>query len=216
MFDVGANVGDTTEAFTRCGATVVAFEPNPECVDRLRRRFAGRDQVTIEPCGVSSTGGHLELAVCDAADTLSTFSGKWQTGRFSSYAWNRNITVPVITLDDALERHGVPTFIKIDVEGFELEVLAGLSVLPSYLCLEYTSEFSGDAVAAVERLSGIGSCRFALSPGETGRLASEYWLSASSVANALMDLTGDSWGDLWMVRGDMESATAPIPLRLRR
>jgi len=99
------------------------------------RLFYGRNSdVTIEPVAVGRASGTISMMVNPDNPTVSTASHEivsaardapgWEAQR-----WTRTIRVPVTTLDSLIARHGMPAFIKIDVEGFELEVLAGLSHL---------------------------------------------------------------------------------------
>ena len=96
------------------------------------------------PIGLGSNPSIVELKISDA-HVLSSMSNRWiesttQSGRFSSYNWDKSIDVKVDTLDNMLTKFGIPKFIKIDVEGYELEVLEGLSHPVKYLSLEFTSE----------------------------------------------------------------------------
>ena len=73
-------------------------------------------------------------------------------------AWTRAIRVPVTTLDALIARHGMPTFIKIDVEGFEEEALAGLARPPRALSFEFTT-IQRDVAAGLSRtLRGARLC----------------------------------------------------------
>ena len=83
------------------------------------------------PIGLGANPSVVELKISDA-HVLSSMSNRWiesttQSGRFSSYNWNKSIDVKVDTLDNMFTKFGVPRFVKIDVEGYELEVLQGLS-----------------------------------------------------------------------------------------
>ncbi len=54
------------------------------------------------------------------------------------------IKVPVTTLDDAIKSYGLPSFCKIDVEGFEMQVLRGLSQPIKVMTLEYDTSEAGN------------------------------------------------------------------------
>jgi FkbM family methyltransferase len=129
VFDVGSHVGDRIGSFRRLGCRVVAVEPQPRLV-RILRCFYGRDpDVAIEPMAIAAAPGSIELFVnLDNASLTTASSGfvaaasGWRGER-----WTGRLVTPAITLDQLIERHGEPIFAKIDVEGFEAEVLAGLS-----------------------------------------------------------------------------------------
>jgi FkbM family methyltransferase len=117
----------STAGRTGCGG-----EPQPAAVKVLRLFYGRNSDVTIEPVAVGRATGTISMMVNPDNPTVSTASHEivraardapgWEAQR-----WTRTIRVPVTTLDSLIARHGMPTFIKIDVEGFELEVLAGLS-----------------------------------------------------------------------------------------
>ena len=85
-------------------------------------------------------------------------------------------------------RHGVPAFCKIDVEGYELEVLCGLSRPIPALSFEYLSVCLDRARACVARLAELGQYQFNWSVGESHRLRSDGWLDADRLLACLGDL----------------------------
>jgi hypothetical protein len=96
-----------------------------------------------------------------------------ETTRVPSFAWvdwSGRLEVPVTTLDALIEAHGEPAFAKIDVEGMEHEVLAGLSRPLRALSFEFVPSSMSSALASLERLEALGRYRFEVSLGEEMRL----------------------------------------------
>jgi FkbM family methyltransferase len=126
VFDVGAHVGDRVAAFRRLGARVVAVEPQPALRATLKF-FHGRDAaVMIEPVALGRTEGSVELKLNLDNPTVSTASADFIRAAdgargWERQAWTKTLAVPMTTLDALIARHGVPAFVKIDVEGFEAE-----------------------------------------------------------------------------------------------
>jgi FkbM family methyltransferase len=206
VFDVGAHVGDRVASFRRLGAKVVAIEPQPALVTTLRILF-GRDRdVVIEPYAVGASEGTVALKLNVDNPTVSTASDAfiaategaagWQGQR-----WNRSVTVPAVTLDALIARHGLPAFIKIDVEGFEAEALAGLSQAPKALSFEFTTIQKDVAQASIARCGMLGFDAFNASLGESLHFVAEEWLSAGPIGAWLDRVPAeDNSGDIYAIR----------------
>ena len=106
-----------------------------------------------------------------------------KSGRFSNYKWNKSIDVQVNTLDNMISRYGSPEFTKIDVEGYEFEVLNGLSQPIKTISFEFTSEEKKQAFACLERLNKIADYRFKFSEGEKMEFNNEEWLQNLNSVN---------------------------------
>ena len=175
-FDIGAHVGDRTACFRRLGARVVAAEPQPALARFLRRRFGRDPAVVLVPQAVGAHAGRVTLHVNDANPTVSTASAAFlraaegATG-WEGQRWTRSIGVRATTLAALARRHGTPDFIKIDVEGFEAEVLAGLHRPVPALSFEFTTIQRDVAQAAIARLAALGYRAFSASLGESLRFA---------------------------------------------
>ena len=202
VFDVGAHVGDRIASFRRLGARVVAVEPQRAMVRALRLLY-GRDQaVTIEPVAVGGQAGRARMLINSDNPTVSTVSPAfvaaaegapgWETQRWSEFA-----EVEVTTLDTLIARHGVPAFIKIDVEGFEAEALSGLSRAVPALSFEFTTIQPEVALACIEQCAAMGYARFNAALGESQAMVDE-WVGAKEIARWLSALphTANS-GDIY-------------------
>jgi FkbM family methyltransferase len=192
-FDIGAHVGSRVRAWRTLGATVVAVEPQPDCLRVLRLLF-GRDQkVEIVPKAIGAEPGRARLAISTATPTVSSLSPDWieevaVDRRFSRVRWNSWVEVDVVTLNDLLATHGEPAFCKVDVEGFELEVLMGLTRPLRALSFEYLPMAHDRTLAVLQRVEGLGSYEYNYSPIETMRFSSERWLDAPALVALLDDV----------------------------
>ncbi|OLB81760.1 MAG: methyltransferase [Actinobacteria bacterium 13_2_20CM_2_71_6] len=193
-FDIGAHVGSRVRAWRRLGARVIAVEPQPDCL-RVLRLFFGRDRgVTIVPEAAGATAGRARLALSTTTPTVSSMSPEWIESvaadrSFARVRWDHAVEVAVTTLDDLIAVHGEPAFCKIDVEGFEVDVLAGLSRPLRALSFEYLPPAHDAALTAlgiVERLGAqAGGYLYNYAPIETMRFASEHWLDAADLVRLL-------------------------------
>jgi FkbM family methyltransferase len=207
VFDVGSHVGDRIAAFRRLGARVVAVEPQPALVQTLRLLY-GRDRaVTIEPVAVGRRAGTVALNLNLDNPTVSTASDdliRAAAGApgWEGQTWTRTIRAPLTTLDLLIARHGMPAFVKIDVEGFEADVLAGLARPAAGLSFEFTTIQPDLAAACIDRCTTLGYCRFNAALGESQALVHPHWLSAPELARWLAALPVESnSGDIYAVLG---------------
>lgn len=200
-FDIGAHVGNRARALRAAGARVVAVEPQPAFATFLRATLPG--DITVRAEAVGPAPGEAELAVSRLHPTVSSLAGGFpaEAGAapgFGHVRWDARLRVPVTTLDALIAEHGAPAFVKIDVEGFEAEVLAGLSRPVPALAFEYLPPLRAGAQAAVRRLAALGPYRFNPVRGEAPAFLWPEWRDAGATLDWLAGLPPDAGsGDLY-------------------
>ena len=206
VFDVGAHLGDRSVAFAALGARVIAFEPQPHIARLLRLLVGSSERITVREEAVGARPGTEHLAISRRTPTVSTLSGPWRkqlaqtNAGFRSVQWEESVPVSVVTLDGLIECYGMPSFCKIDVEGYEAEVLAGLSRPVAGVSVEFVAGQLDVACACVTRLQELGSYRFNVVPGERRSFAFKTWIDANAaVAWIESGADGIASGDLYAV-----------------
>lgn len=202
-FDIGAHVGSRVRCFRKLGARVVAVEPQPDLA-RLLELVYGRDaDVVILRSAVGREAGRSRLLVSARAPTVTTLSRHWiddvrADESFAGIRWSEGDEVELVTLDMLIAKHGVPSFVKIDVEGLEADVLAGLSTAVPALSFEYLPAARRVALECVDRLDELGDYRFNWSRGESHVLGATKWLGSNDIRRFVETLaSGSGSGDVY-------------------
>ena len=199
FFDIGAHLGEKSKKILNKNLKIVMLEPLPQCVKQLKENFRNNKNVEILEKAVGRTSGNMTLEVNSKMPTISTMAKHWKIGRFSDQKWDQKISVEVITLDHLIKIYGLPNYIKIDVEGFELNVLLGLSQKAGIISFEFTSEFLDQSFKCLSHLKKIGYNEFNFSIGESRKFFFEW----SNADNLILNLKNESkknkllWGDIY-------------------
>ena len=168
--DVGAHIGLYTVVASRAtSGRVLAFEPNPsarvQLVENVRRNAA--TNVVVVPKAVAAAPGRAQLHVPATPDPSFSSLG---AGRFAEGA---PVDVEVTTVDAEVEAHALrPAFVKVDVEGGELDVVAGMTrTLAEHRPTLLVEVGEASAAELARRLAGYSGFRVGrrLEPLESGR-----------------------------------------------
>lgn len=202
-FDIGAHLGDRVHAFSALDARVVAVEPNPGCMQWLRRWYGRRSNITLIEQAVGAHAGTAAMWISRLTPSVSTLSQKWlqtvsESPRFAGVRWNEQVQVTVTTLDALITQYGTPAFCKIDVEGAELDALNGLSQAIPALSFEYIPAMIETAIGCIKRLSQLGNYEYNWRVSEFPRLRSPVWLDSLAMISHLRGMSpNDNSGDVY-------------------
>lgn len=160
--DVGANEGFVTAGFLEKGLSVIAVEPDERNTGILNARFGNDPGFQLYPYAAGSGLERLRLYVQKEGGAFSTVSDKWkkliEAGDYRFHAGynERPMEVRSIALDELISKSGIPSLVKIDVEGYELMVMKGLHQPVPLLIFEANlPEFLAETLGCLEQLHQI-------------------------------------------------------------
>lgn len=203
-FDIGANVGNRSKVFRDIGWSVVAVDPQKNCCNALAEIFKGEANVKIVNKAIGERPGVAQMYI-SSADVLSSLSKEFiekttNSGRFQESWWDRQEEVEMVTLEQLISKYGVPKFIKIDVEGFELPVVKGLRQPIEFLSLEYTPELSDSLKLCIQHMNSLGDYEFNLSWCESMVMSRGKWFGVDKLFAIMDAMEGEKhlFGDIYL------------------
>jgi FkbM family methyltransferase len=156
IYDVGMNNGDDTAYYLHLGFRVVAVEANPRWVEHARVRF--REEIAvgrliIEAVGIGESEGEFPFWICHPWPEWSSFDRSIASRDESGH---HSISVPTVRFGSIMERHGVPFYLKVDIEGNDFLCLKDLNpaIAPPYISVE------ANGIELLDQLHELGYTRF--------------------------------------------------------
>jgi FkbM family methyltransferase len=190
VFDVGANAGNRTKIFLQLGTRVISVEPQKECVRTLFIRYHDHPEVRIVPKALGASEGTAEMLIYHRFNCMSSLNRAWALARDMDGLYGRSCPdeerrVKVTTLNTLIEEFGPPSFIKIDVEGYEYEVLRGLSQPVKALSFEFLPVYLETALKSIDYLQRFGPMRLNYAIMERMELVLEDWVDPEKMVKIL-------------------------------
>jgi FkbM family methyltransferase len=164
--------------------------------------FDGKESVRLVNRALGKTEGETEMLIADS-HTISSLSPQWieamkRSGRLSQHKWEKRQRVQITTLDKAIQEFGIPSFIKIDVEGYEFDVLSGLSTPIDCLSIEFHPEVIQNALNCIDHMSSLSAIDARLSLAESMKWETPSWLTADKIKQVLADTDPGMRGDVYI------------------
>ena len=201
-FDIGAHTGNRTVAFLKNGARVVAMEPNPKFSELINRKFSKNPNFTLLTNAIGREKGSAKFMISLRYPTISTLSPEWKEVMLdydSTVKWEKEQMVEVTTLDELIQTYGTPSFCKIDVEGFEVDALLGLSIPLKALSFEFFPTTPDRTFECIKRLAFLGNYQFNWSLTESFKFVCNKWISEAQILHELETYRGRKSGDIYAV-----------------
>ena len=198
IFDIGANNGTKAQLFLHLGARVIAIEPDQANQLILKEKFLRyrmhRPPIVIVGKAVGQTSGTAKMLVESPGSALNTLNPKWaetlkkENGHFSqTMGFKQSVDVEVTTIEDLIKDYGMPSYVKIDAEGYEIHVLRGMRRPVPQLSFEINlPEFRQEGLECLDISDGLaagGTFNYVADYGQG--MALDGWLGRAEMAKVV-------------------------------
>src|SRR6516162_8698702 len=166
IYDVGAHLGEDVDFYLRKGFKVVAIEANPVLAERLRERFRSNlsdGSLSMVDAAIAEKAGEVDFYVNQSNSVWGTIRPEWAERNAILGAPSRLVRVKAITFPEVLSKHGVPYYLKIDIEGADVLCLAGLigkPDRPKFVSIESEKRSWNALLHEFETFKVLGYSRF--------------------------------------------------------
>lgn len=133
--DIGANIGDVTEGLLDAGYEVIAFEPNLPVFEQLQRRFGNRKGLQLHHLAIGRTDATMQLHIAEDFSPTNIYKDSTLYSSLILHSmpeklqFTRSSAVKVRSLESLHNSMEIPSeigLLKIDAEGFDLEIIRGM------------------------------------------------------------------------------------------
>jgi FkbM family methyltransferase len=203
VFDIGAFIGSRTFLFASMGAQVVAVEPQPVCLDILRKRFEKNPRISIVAGLVSRSPGEADLWVDDQVPEIASIRKEWVCDGPTRVKGARvyPLRVESHTLDALISEYGKPKYIKIDAEGHEREILQGLSCSCEFISFEIHRGDRQKLIECIQEVKRLGVYDANLSLGDSDVFVFSEWQTIEAFLAWSWPEEAPEFGDLFLHLG---------------
>lgn len=165
IFDVGANIGSKSIIFSKLARKVVSFEPSERLFGLLQKKFENTN-VIIYNYALGNKVSTSDLYIVENNEAYNSLNKK----HIEITATSRNIAtldtvkrqeVKVEIIEHFINEFGIPKYIKIDVEGYEYEVVRGLETTVPIISFEANlPEFREESIKIIKYLDVLSINRY--------------------------------------------------------
>lgn len=201
IFDVGANVGNWALANNNPFNRIIAIEASPTTFHKLVNNCNHINIIPLNYAVCNNDGKDITFYQAEC-NTLSTIKKEWLTSDTSRF-YNQpyvEIICKTITLDNLIDQYGLPSLIKIDVEGGEYECISSLTQKVDMLCFEWASETNDITFKCIDYLNGLGYTQYAIQTCDvySYRPGNDDFCDGLSIKRQLSTtIPKQDWGMIW-------------------
>jgi FkbM family methyltransferase len=170
VFDIGYNRGDFSRALIKNYKfiKIIGVEANPEIIDKFYESssikklnfIVSNTENKKKILKINTTFDGISTAASNSVITKSRFYKGSEKIPKLNVMYDKKVTVKTITLDSLIKKYGVPNLIKIDVEGYEYQVIKGLKKKAKKITFEWHEEHFDDLLKIIKYLKKIGYKKF--------------------------------------------------------
>jgi FkbM family methyltransferase len=207
VFDIGANIGQRSAVFQNMCKRVIAVEPQKELFEIIKGRFFGSNVTCVHAAvGHASGTGKMYIPTDGSlgrhgVGTLSQEFMQVMGPKIFNLdnGWDKTEQVNITTLDNLITQYGRPGFIKLDIEGYELEAVMGLTQKVNALSFEFHPQLPDEYENVITQLVNLGFREFNYCLAEIFEWQMEYWSSYTDVLCHLDKFIGNEiiYGDCY-------------------
>lgn len=163
FFDIGSNIGNWALANINNCNKIISIEASPITFNKLVINCKNDKIILLNYAVCNNNGADIKFYQAQS-DTISTINKDWLTSGISRFNNSKytEITCKTITIDNLIEKYGIPNLIKIDVEGGEYECISSLTKKVDLLCFEWASELNDITFRCLDYLLNLGFLHFNL------------------------------------------------------